>query len=52
MGFSNNTLSILLKNYFVNELDLTSYKFSAIKLFFNNLGDQQVVIRKFYVGNR
>ena len=37
--FSNDTSSKLLKNHFVNKLDLTSFKFVAIKWFFKSLAE-------------
>ena len=43
--------SKLLKNYFVNELDLTSFKFAAIKWFFKSLGESAKCCQKILCGH-
>ena len=43
--------SKLLKNHFVNELDLTSFKFAAIKWFFKSLEESAKCCQKIFCGH-
>ena len=41
----------ILKNHFVNELDLTLFKFSAIKWFFKSLEELPKCCQKIFCGH-